>query len=1168
MKPRSNFRDRFSFEEGEIYLSGVEALVRLTMDQIRSDRRHGLDTALFVAGYRGSPLGVLDQTFVGQQKLLDEHNVVFNNGLNEDLAATAVWGSQMMEAVPNHRYDGVLGMWYGKGPGVDRSGDALKHANYTGIGRNGGVLALAGDDGGCKSSSLPQQSESMLAHLGIPTLYPGSIQDVLDMGLHGYAMSRAMGLWTGFKIVTNVADGAGLAEVSPHRIQPVVPEIEYDGMPFAPKLDMGINIQKAAVEMERTLYNARLVMAREYVRANKLDRVVVPAPDAWIGVVCAGKTYHDVREAFSMLGLDDEALRANGIRLLKLGMITPVDGQGIREFADGLEEIFVVEEKRSFVEMAVKDALYGRANAPRVVGKLDEQEMPLLPYHGELDSELIAEAMQRRLSRHVPAERMVDQSSRIRIIKERVEPGEMVRTPWFCSGCPHNRSTHAPDDAVVGTGIGCHTMAMWMNRGITMGTHMGAEGAQWIGMAPFTEKPHIFQSIGDGTFFHSGLLALNYAVASGVNITYKILYNEVVAMTGGQEASGQMSVPALARELESVGVKRIAIVTDKPKENDYSDLPGNAKVWDRDDLMPAQKELAAIPGVTALIYDQGCAAEKRRLRGKGQLEEPAKRIYINERVCEGCGDCQVKSNCMSVQATETEFGRKTKIDQASCNKDYSCVDGHCPSFLEVIQKDPDFAKKQTRVPEMQRPLPEPEVVVDTSHFNAHIMGIGGTGVVSVGGIIGAAAMSEGKYVASLDQTGLAQKGGPVMTNLKICDAPIESSNSIATGGADLYLAFDLLNGTAEKNLTRCDPERTVAVVSTGKVPTGMMVLDPRKRFPAVDNLISAIARMTREQDNIYVDGQALAEGLFRDAIATNLLMVGVTYQRGLLPVSSAALEATIGANRNPEMGLAAFRWGRMAVVDPDFVQQTIDEMNASVTEPAAPAVSEEARAIIDGVPRASEELHRLLNHRVPELIAFQNAGYARRYADLVREAVEAEQRAVPSSAAVAEAVARYAYKLMAYKDEYEVARLHVAMVDEHRLQQEFGSRIRFAFYLQPPILELFGIHRKIRVGSWFVPVFRLLAKMKRLRFTPFDIFGYSRARRLERALIAEYEGVIRDVLGKLRADNIESAVALAMLPDELRGYDQVKEAGLADYRRRMADLQAQIDAPSLAYKAA
>lgn len=1159
VRERVSAKSRMTAEEGEIYLSGVQALVRVALDQVRSDRRNKLNTAMFIAGYRGSPLGIVDETFLKEQKLLDAHNIVFNNGLNEDLAATAVWGSQMMQAVPQHKFDGVLGMWYGKGPGVDRSGDALKHANYTGIGRNGGVLALAGDDPGCKSSSLPQQSEAMLYHLGMPTLYPSNIQDVIDLGLHGYAMSRATGLWSGFKIVTNVADGAGLAIVAPDRIRPIIPEVELDGKPFKPYLDMGINITKAAVEMERTLYNARLKLAREYIRVNKLDRIVVPAPDAWIGILTAGKTYHDVKEAFLSLGLDDEALKANGIRILKMAMITPVEPTVIREFARGLEELFVIEEKRPFLEVAVKDILYGTANAPRVIGKTDMQGNPVLPYHGELDAELIAIALQRRLVQKIPAERMRDRSGRIDEIKALAMPGEMSRSPYFCSGCPHNRSTHAPKDALVSTGIGCHTMAMWMDRGIVMGTHMGAEGAQWIGMAPFTEKQHIFQSIGDGTFFHSGLLALNYAVASGVNMTYKILYNSAVAMTGGQDAMGAVPVPALARELEAVGVKRIAVVTDDPEKYQQVDLPANASVRHRDDFIDVQNQLAAIPGVTAIIYDQQCAAEKRRLRGQKKMEEPARHIFINERVCEGCGDCQKKSNCLSVQAVETKFGRKTQIDQPSCNKDYSCVDGHCPSFLSVYQEDMSHAKKKQRLPTIDRPLPEPTVLVNGADFTAQILGIGGTGVVSVGAIVGAAAMSEGKYVATLDQTGLAQKGGPVMTNLKISDRPIDVSNSIGTGGADLYLAFDVLTGTHEKNLQRCDPERTVAIVSTGKVPTGMMVLDPRKTFPEIDKLLNSIRQVTRRTDNLYVDGQGLAEGLFADAIATNLLMVGVAYQRGLLPIKAESIEATIKANRSPELGLLAFNWGRMAVVDPEFVAAKIRELDSRPM--IRPKVTLDAQLLIDSVSGASPQLKELLAIRVPELISFQNKAYAARYVDLVKRVLAVEQRQLPGTTTMAESVAKWFYKLMAFKDEYEVARLHVESIESRELQNRFGENIRVGFHLQPPILEYFGIKKKIFVGTWFVRVFRLIAWMKFLRWTPFDVFGYTRVRRVERELVSEYEALIESVLPRMTGLSHGDLVQLSALPDGIRGYDHVKFENLARYREQVHVIQARLALP-------
>jgi len=1146
---------KFTQERGRIYLSGIQALVRLPLDQHRADRRRGLNTATFISGYRGSPLGGLDQTLERYGRLLAEHQVVFSSGLNEDLGATAVFGSQMAHLFPRPRFDGVLGMWYGKAPGVDRSGDAFKHANYAGVGRNGGVLALCGDDPVSKSSTLPSHSEVALWDALMPTLYPGNVQEVLDLGRHGFMLSRASGLWVGIKIVTNVADESGTAEVAPERVDPVIPVVELDGRPFEHQINVNL-IPPYGLDMERTLYLARLEMARRYARDNGLNRITAPTREAWLGIVSAGKTYYDVRQALLELGLDEAALRHHGIRLLQMGMLFPTEPGILHEFARGLEEVLVVEEKRAFLELFAKDALYGRADRPHVVGKLDEEDRPLVSPVGELDADQIARAIARRVARKLRIDSVEARLRHLDEVKARPRALTLARTAFFCSGCPHNRSTVVPDGSVAAAGIGCHGMAMGMNRGIVGITHMGAEGAHWVGAAPFTETPHLFQNIGDGTLFHSGSLAVSYAIASGVNVTYKILYNAAVAMTGGQDAAGALPIPALTRRLEADGVKRIIVTTDDPDKYRGVRLAGNAEVWHRDRLLEAQAVLAAIPGVTVLLHDQQCAAEKRRLRKRGRQAEPDTRVFINERVCEGCGDCGKKSNCMSVQPVETEFGRKTRIHQSSCNKDYSCLLGDCPSFVTVERAGPP-AKRERRLPALGIELPEPVLEVSADPFAVHMMGIGGTGVVTVNQILGTAALLDGRHVRGLDQTGLSQKGGPVVSDLKLSAQPLLLANKVSSGAADCYLGFDVLVATEPGNLDKADPGRTIAVISTSQIPTGQMVADPGVHYPELAGLRLTIDRVTRKDDNVYLDAQGLAEALFNDHMATNLLLLGAAYQAGALPVSATALEQAIRLNGVAvEMNLLAFQWGRAAVVDAAHVEAAARRASQPTVEPrplSATASALVAGAAVDG------EVRRLLEVRVPDLIAYQDAAYARRYVEVVARVARAEGERTPGRTELTAAVARYLHKLMAYKDEYEVARLHLDPALREQVAAALGPDARLTWHLHPPLLRALGLRQKLRLGEWFAPAFRTLAALRRLRGTALDVFGYAAIRRVERELIGEYQALIDRALARLGPGTHEVAVALATLPDEIRGYEEIKLEGVRRFRARAQELLAQLD---------
>ncbi len=1146
-------RNAITAEEGVIDIGGIDALVRLTLDQVRSDARRGLKTGMFVSGYRGSPVGMLDAAFLKRQKLLIENQIHFVDGLNEDLAATAVWGTQMIHAVGGQKLDGVTGMWYGKAPGVDRSGDALKHANYTGIDKNGGVLAVVGDDPSCKSSSLCSQSEPMLFHLGMPSLYPGTVQEILDLGLHGYQMSRLAGLWVGLKIVTNVADGWGTAEVSPDRLTFTTPDLMFGDERFTPHMNLGMNVQVEALEMEQSLYTRRLEVAKRYALANNLNKVVFRNDDAWFGIITAGKAYHDLQQSFLELGLDEAALRRYGIRILKMGMLFPMEPTVVRDFARGLEEIFVIEEKRPFLEMFAKNVLYGMTDAPRVVGKFDEEERELLPHYGELESDMIGRALVSRLKRKLQIESAETWLTRLDEICERAKLPTVARTAWYCSGCPHNSSTQAIEGSVVSAGIGCHTMAMWMKRNVVMGTQMGAEGAQWIGMTPFTDVEHIFQNMGDGTYAHSGSLAIRYCAANDVNITFKLLRNAHTSMTGGQEIMGLHPVQQMVSELLANGVKKVIVTSDQPGR--LPSMPGGTEVWHRDRLAEAQRLLAQTPGTTVLLHDQECAAEVRRARSRGKAEQPAEVIVINERVCEGCGDCGVKSNCMSVIPVETEFGRKTRIHESSCNKDFSCVKGFCPSFLTITPNpEPTAAdgkakrKKKGRIPALDRNLPDPVFKVDDSFgFGVHIMGIGGTGGVTVAATISNAARLEGKHVIGLNQTGLAQKGGPVVSDIKITNAPFEGANKIADGRTDLYLGFDILNASSKKNLDKCLPERTIAVVSTTETPTGYMVSDRQVQFPPIERLTAGIDRVTRKADNVYLDGEALAYGLFGDSMAANLFMVGVAYQAGTLPMKAQSIETAIEQARvGVEQGIAAFRWGRMALVDRAFVEAEIAKYAPEAQR--APELDKAARALVDGVG-AEGETRRLLEVRLPDLIAYQDKAYARRYAEVVKRIVDAERRAVPGKSDLAEAAARYLYKLMAYKDEFEVARLHSDPAFLAMLDATFKHGYTVKYNLAPPSISqrdpVTGHLQKRQFGGWMLRAFRVLARLKGLRGGSLDIFGKTEERRRERKLIEDYVALLDEIAATLRPENHAAAVALARVPDEIRGYGHVKEESIA-----------------------
>src|SRR5467141_800645 len=1153
---RWSLDDKYLREEGTVYLSGIQALVRVTLDQHRLDRRRGLRTATLVCGYRGSPLGGVDVAFERAAAIARAHEVRFVNGVNEELAATAVFGSQLASILPAAKYDGVLGMWYGKGPGVDRSGDIFKHANLAGVGRNGGLLALAGDDPSCKSSTIPSQSEPAFWAAGFPVLYPGSVQEVLDLGLHGYALSRCSGLWVGVKCATDVCDEAGTAEVSPDRVAPIAPPSEIAGRLFAPSFDARL-FAPFSLEMEATLHTSRLEMARRYAAANGLNRIGARSGGDRIGIIAAGKTWFDLRQAMRDLGLEGEGLQKAGVRLLKVGMPYPLEPGIVREFAEGLEEILVVEEKRSFLELLLREVLYGAPQRPRIVGKLDEAGNPLVPSYGELDADSIAPIVAARLTG-----RPLPESGRARIatvegVRRRPAPLAVARSAYFCSGCPHNTSTVVPEGSIAGGGIGCHTMAIRMDRSVVGLTPMGGEGVQWVGAASFTDTPHFFQNIGDGTLFHSGMLAIKAAVSAGVNITYKILYNSAVAMTGGQQAAGALPIPALVQQLLAEGVREVAIVSDEPEKYRSSDLDG-ATLHHRDELDRVQRRLREIPGVTALVYDQECAAEKRRLRKRGKRPDPPMRVFIDPAVCEGCGDCGVKSNCLSVQPIDTELGRKTRIHQSSCNKDYSCLKGDCPSFLTAVPiGDERPAPKQKRpLPPLQGPPPEPaQKAACGEGYSIYLMGIGGTGVVTVDSIVGTAALLEGKHVRSLDQTGLSQKGGPVVSHLRLFDAPPEVGSRIGAAQADLYLGLDLLVATAPQNLARADPDRTAAVVSTSKVPTGQMVTQVETAFPEVGSLTRALDRVTRASTNLYLDSLRISEALFGDHMPAGLLLLGAAYQAGLVPLRSESIERAIELNGvSIEMNSLAFRWGRRWVADRAAVEEAT-RSEATVLG-LVPKPSVDLAGLLAGAGFAGE-LRRLVEIRAPDLAAYQDVAYARRYFEFVRQVAAREQERTPGQTRIAEAVARHLYKLMAYKDEYEVARLLLREGAAPEIRMQFAGGARVYWHLHPPFLRALGMKRKLKLGRWARPALLLLRSLRRLRGTALDPFGRTAVRKVERALIGEYRDLVLRSLETLSPSTGDAAAQIAELPDLVRGYESIKLRNVARFREQAAALEAE-----------
>lgn len=1144
--------DRYTRDDGTVFMTGIQALARLPVEQLRVDRANGLCTAAFAAGYPGSPLAGIDGALSQAVAQTPELPIHLRPSVNEEYAATAVMGSQLATTRHDARYDGVVGIWYGKAPGVDRASDALRHATFAGTDPLGGVVALAGDDPAAKSSTIPSSSAGVLADLNMPVLFPSDPAEALDLGRHAIALSRATGLWVGLKIVVDVADGSGTVDLDPYRITPVPPTV--DGGAYFHRPD-GNLLTPHTLDIEREILEVRKPLALEYAALNRLNRLTVDPADPWIGIVSSGNTYRELREALRALGLEtDGDVESAGIRLLKLNMPVPFNTSTVRSFAAGLEQVLVVEEKNPTVELQVKDALYNASHHPAVVGRNDEAGNPLLPSRGALVSDNIVPALRERL-----APRIGDRLRPATPERERIAVN-VARTPYFCSGCPHNRSTVVDEGTLVGAGIGCHAMVMMGGEprygDISGITCMGTEGTQWIGMSPFVETDHVIQNLGDGTFFHSGQLAVTAAIASGTNITYKLLWNRAVAMTGGQDPTGQIDLDRVCHQLLAQGVRRVIITSEDPKRARALALPVEVEVWHRDRLPEAQRILSAIEGVTALIHDQRCAAELRRDRKRERIKPPSTRVVINHRVCEGCGDCAAVSNCLSVQPIDTPFGRKTTIDQHSCNLDYSCIKGDCPAFIRITTKPDRPWRRRTDSAESQFPavpegIADPPPCTDTA-LNVHITGIGGTGVVTVSQIIGTAAMLEGSVVAGLDQTGLSQKAGPVVSDIRISSTQRSGSNRVAAGQADLLLAFDLLVASSWSGLSATDPGRTAVVGSFELTPPGIKTAHPEIDMPTRQELLERLSDRARPGSSHWAGAAALTSALVGDSVGANIFVVGMAVQSGLLPISPQALEQAIELNGVAvDLNLAAFRWGRWQIADPDLVAAAATEQNPPEPARELPAaLAERAAALGAGDSQLSEDLSRF----TAELIAFQNTRAALSYLDRLDEIAAATTAVDPAlTLEIIAVTASGLFKLMAYKDEYEVARLMLDADGHHAVHEVAGPNDKVAWLLHPPSLRAVGRSNKTSFSSRWRPMFRLLANAKRLRGTPLDVFGWSGVRRIERSLPHEYLAALRD---SLNAKDLARTRQIAEAAELVRGFESVKLRNVERFRKRLAELAA------------
>ncbi|OWQ83139.1 indolepyruvate ferredoxin oxidoreductase [Roseateles aquatilis] len=1146
--------DKYALDEGRAFMSGVQALVRLPMLQRTRDAIAGLNTAGFISGYRGSPLGGYDQALMAAKKHLAKQNIVFQPGVNEELGATAVWGTQQLALFPEKaRFDGVFGMWYGKGPGVDRSIDVFKHANMAGTSRHGGVIAIAADDHIAKSSTAAHQSDHVFKAVGFPVFFPSSVQEILDMGLHAFAMSRFSGLWSGMKTIQEIVESSSSVSIDPDRVEILMP-----GDFEMPPGGLHIRWPDPPLDQEARMMDHKWYAALAYVRANKLNHNVIATPNDRFGLIASGKAWNDTRQALHDLGLDDDACRRLGIRLHKVNVVWPLEATITRDFAQGLQEILVVEEKRQMIEYQLKEELYNwRPDVrPNVLGKFDETEGDqsggewshpnpssnwLLRPQADLTPAIIARAIAKRLKKlGVDADTAARLDARIALIdakeqslkSEEKTAGGADRTPWFCSGCPHNTSTRVPDGSRAVGGIGCHYMVTWMpGRNTATFTQMGGEGVPWVGQAPFTDEKHIFSNLGDGTYFHSGILAIRQSIAAGVNITYKVLYNDAVAMTGGQQVGERPeghSVTQIMNSLVSEGVAKLIIVTDEPEKYDGKPLAAGVTVHHRDELDELQRQFREIPGTTVIIYDQTCATEKRRRRKRGKLVDPSKRTVINELVCEGCGDCSVQSNCLSVEPLETEFGRKRQINQNTCNKDFSCVKGFCPSFVTIEGGELRKPKKDKRVSPFDASLPvipQPSVPNPVEAWGIVVAGVGGTGVITIGQLLGMAAHLEGKGVVTQDAAGLAQKGGATWSHIQIANSPSAIyCTKVGTAEADLVIACDSIVAANKTTLAVMREGRSYVALNTHGSPTATLVNDANWSFPGAA-CEAAIAKAAGPTHVGMFDAEEVAVKLVGDSLYTNPLMLGYAWQKGRVPLSHAALMRAIELNGvQIDNNKAAFEWGRRCAHDLAAVQSLFA-----------------AQQVINFVKR--QGVDELIAKRVEFLTDYQNAAYADQYRAFVEKVRAAETPL--GGTRLTEAVARYLFKLMAYKDEYEVARLHTDTRFLDKIKGQFEGDFKVVHHLAPPMLarkNAKGELQKRAFGGWVRPAMGVLAKMKGLRGTALDPFGHTEERKMERQLIQDYRATIDAILAKgLTAERLPVAVDLARIPEDIRGYGHVKE---------------------------
>ena len=1139
-------QDKYDLNTSTVFVSGTQALVRLCLLQAQKDKAAGLDTAGYVTGYRGSPLGSIDFQFSQAEPALSAAGITFHPALNEDLAATAVWGTQQINLHGEGTKDGVFAIWYGKGPGVDRTGDVFRHGNLAGSSEHGGVLVLMGDDHAGESSTVCHQSEYAMMDAMIPVLNPANLAEMVDYGLHGWAMSRYAGVWVGIKCVKDNIESTASVRLTADDFHSHLPN-DYH------RPEGGLNIRRHddRFAQETRLHAEKMTAARAYARANRLDRVTIDGgPQPRFGIVSTGKAYMDVVQALADLGIDKAMAARLGLCVYKVGMSWPLDPAGMTEFAAPLDKILVVEEKRGLIEPQIKETLYGTPSAPVILGKRAPSGRRLLPEEGTINATQVARLIASELLADVTLDTAVAQNlGRIADQLEReVTAMAVARTPYFCAGCPHNSSTVLPTGARGYAGIGCHWMAQFMDRNVEGNTHMGGEGANWIGEACFSARRHVFQNIGDGTFNHSGLMAVRGAVAANVNITYKILYNDAVAMTGGQSHEGGMTPVEIARLLDGCGVRELALVTDDLSRHDKSAYPARVSFHHRSELQLVQARLEKTEGVTGLIYDQTCATEKRRRRKRGTMPDPDQRIFINPEVCEGCGDCGVQSNCVAILPLETELGRKRKIDQSACNKDFSCINGFCPSFVTVsggVLRKPAAAA----LLDDDLPVPEPAFGFDTP-VSYVLTGVGGTGVVTIAALLGMAAHLEGKGCGIIDMAGLAQKGGAVTSHIRLAPTPEDiSAIRIGPGGADLMLGCDMLV-SAEAALLKLMSGSGYIIANTNEMPTGAFTRDTEERLPSAE-LTGRLSATVEKNRATLLDTSQMAVRLLGDSIASNLLLLGVAWQKGLIPLSAGAIEEAVRLNGIAvQQSVNAFRWGRKWVLDRPAVDAAVAEA--------------EARSGL-GMARPLTELDDIIADRMARLTAYQNQAYARAYHDRI-----AALRAIDThpDQMLTKTAARYLYKMMAIKDEYEVARLYTDGAFAKALSAQFDGDYRLSFHLAPPLFSrtdpVTGRPKKARYGGWVKPVMSVLARLRALRGTPFDLFGYTAERKAERAALMRYQAGLDAITARLSPAAYDAAVDLAGVPEYIRGFGPVRAAHLADADKRYTQAQAAFDTAAAA----